>query len=231
MELVVWTGLAVAVVAAVVALWGARQAQVASRRAAQDAASARQHARIAAQQAATAGQQAAATADQALAVTETVDAAREQLAVARAETGNIGAVDVAWVQQWRHGPVFGLLCLQAVGHHALRDVYLSIVAPRHQVGGVPAVAVLGDSPVDIAEAEQRIGLPRVPRAALPTVLHTEVAVGDLQPGVPWHAVLMCLSEADSIVFIMDWTVGAGRDRERARTDLALPPPRREAARD
>ncbi len=229
MELVAWLGVAVAGVAAVVALWAAWQAHAASRRAARDTASARQHAQVAGQQAEAAMQRAAEAADQSLAVTATVDAAREQLAVSRQQAGNVGAVDVAWVQQWRHGPVFGLLRLQAVGHHTLREVSLSIVAPRNRVGGVPAVAVLGDSPVDIATAEERIGIPEGAKTALPSVLRTEVVVGDLQPAVPWHAVLMCLSEADSIVFILDWTVGPGHERERARKDLALPPPRRDTA--
>lgn len=228
MEWLVGVGVVVAVVAAVVVLQGARRAQSAARRAADGATQAWLQAQGAQRQAQVAGQQAALAREQADAAARSVDVAREQLAVSRRQAGNVGQVDVEWVPQWRHGPVFGLLRLQAVGHHALRDVHLSIVAPRHQVGGVPAVAVLGDGPVDIATAEERIGIPEG-ASALPSVLHTEVTVGDLQPGGPWYAVLMCLSEADSIVFILDWTVGPCEDRERARTDLALPPPRRDTA--
>lgn len=226
MEWAGWVGVVVAVVAALVALEGARRAQAASSRAAEEASSARRQAEAAQRQAQAAGQEAAAADDHARAVATSVDDAREQLALARQQVGNVGAVDVQWVQQWRHGPVFGLLRLQTVGHHTLQGVHLSIIAPRGNVGGVPAVAVLGDTPVDTSAAEARIGLPQGGNATLPSVMHTDVPVGDLEPGEAWHAVVMCLSEADAIVLIMDWSVGPGRDRERARKELALPPPLR-----
>lgn len=142
--------------------------------------------------------------------------------MARQQAGNVGAVEVAWVPQWRHGPVFGLLRVQAKEPHPLHDVHLSIVAPRQQVAGVPAVAVLGDTPVDVADAEERIGWPQGGNASFPSVMHTGVQVGELQPGEPWHGLVICLSEADAIVFIMDGSVGPARDRERARHELAPP---------
>ena len=226
MDLLAWIGVVVAVVAAIVALEGARRAQASSKQAAVDATAARQQAEAALRQAQAAERQAAAAKGQARAVDQSVDDAREQLAMARQQVGNVGAVDAQWVQQWRHGPVFGLLRLQVVGHHTLHDAHMSIAAPRGHVGGVPAVAVLGDTPVDISAAEERIGLPKGGNATLPNVMHTDVPVGDLEPGAAWHALLMCLSEADAIVFIMDWSVGPARDRERARKEVALPPPGR-----
>jgi hypothetical protein len=226
MEWAAWVGVVVAVVAALVALEGARRAQSASSRATEEASAARQQAEAAQRQAQAAGRHAAAATDQARAVATSVDDAHEQLALARQQVGNVGAVDVEWVQQWRHGPVFGLLRLQAVGHHPLHGVHLSIIAPRGYVGGVPAVAVLGDTPVDASAAQARIGLPQGGNATLPSVMHTDVPVGDLGPGAAWHALVMCLSEADAIVLIMDWSVGPARDRERARTEVALPPPLR-----
>ena len=226
MDFVAWVAVVVAVVAAIVALEGARRAEASSRQAAVDAEAARQQAEAALRQAQAAERQAAAVEGQAHAVDQSVDDAREQLAMSRQQVGNVGAVDAQWVQEWRHGPVFGLLLLQVVGHHTLHDVHLSIIAPRGQVGGVPAVAVLGDTPVGTSAAEARIGLPQGGNATLPNVMHTDVPVGDLEPGAAWHAVVMCLSDADAIVFIMDWSVGPARDHERARKEVALPPPGR-----
>ena len=230
-ELIIWMGIIVAVGAAVVALEGARRAQAASRQAREAFAAAQQlaqaaqvQAQAAQRQAEVAERQAAAATERALVGARSVDAAREHLALARQEAGLVGAVDVEWVEQWRHGPVFGLVRVQADGPHTLHDVHLSIVAPRQSVAGVPAVAFLGESPVEVTAAEQRIGIPPGTQATLPSVLHTEVPVGELRPGVPWHAVIMCLSEADSIIFIVDWSVGPARDRERARKNLALPAP-------
>lgn len=225
---VVWVGVVVAVVASVVALVGAWRAQVTSRRAADGATQAWLQAQSASRQAHAAGQQAVSARDQTLAVAQSVEEAREQLAVVRQQAGNVGAVEVEWVPEWRHGPVFGLLRVQGVGHHTLHEVHLSVVAPRGQVAGVPAVAVLGESPVDVSDAEKRIGLPRGGDTALPNVMHTDVLVGDLPPGQRWHALMMCLSEAEALVFILDWSVGPARDRERARAELALPPPLRSA---
>jgi hypothetical protein len=73
---------------------------------------------------------------------------------------------------------------------------------------------------------QRIGLPQGGDTALSNVMHTDVLVGDPRSGETWHALMMCLSEADAIVFILDWSVGPARERERARKELALPPPLR-----
>lgn len=222
--MIIWIGTVVAVGAAVVALEGARRAQAASRQAREAFAAARQGAQAAQVQAQAAQRQAETATERALVGARSVEAAREHLALARQEGGLVGAVDVDWVERWRHGPVFGLVRVQADGPHTLHDVHLSIVAPRQFVAGIPAVAFLGDSPVEVAAAEERIGIPPESKATLPSVLHTEVPVGDLRPGVPWHAVIMCLSEADSIIFVVDWSVGPARDRERARKDLALPAP-------
>ena len=226
MEWLGWVGVVVAVVATLVAVAAARRAQAASGRAADAASTARQHGEAAQRRAEAAAEQASVATNEAHAVARSVEEVREQLAVARQQVGNVGAVEVAWVPQWRHGPVFGLLRVQAVEPHPLHGVHLSIVAPRRQVAGLPGVAVLGDSPVDVTDAEQRIGLPQGGDTALPNVMHTDVLVGDLRPGEPWHALMMCLSEADAIVFILDWSVGPARDRERARKELALPPPLR-----
>jgi hypothetical protein len=223
-QVISWIGLIMALIAAGVAIESARRAVAASRRAADEAASARAFAQGAQRQMRAAEGRATAVEHLARDVVQSVDDAREHLALARAEAGNVGAVDVSWVRQWRHGPVFGLVCVRAEGHHTLHDVHMSIVAPRRQVAGVPAVAILGDSPVDIADAENRIGIPQQAGAPLPNVLKTDVAIGDLSPGEQWHAVLMCLSETELIILIMDWAVGPARDRERARADLALPPP-------
>jgi hypothetical protein len=219
-----WVGVVVAGVAALVAVAAARRAQAASGRAADAASTAVQHGNAAQRRSEAAAQQASLAKNEAHAVARSVAEAQEQLAVARQQAGNVGTVEVAWVPQWRHGPVFGLLRVQAARPHPLHEVHLSIVAPRRQIAGVPAVAVLGDSPVDVADAEQRMGLPQGGDTALSNVMHTDVLVGDLRPGEPWHALVMCLSEADAIVFILDWTVGPARDRERARAELALPPP-------
>lgn len=219
-----WFGLGTALIAAGVAIEGARRATVALRRAADEAATARAYAQGAQRQTHAAERRVTALEHLAQDVAQSVDEAREHLALARAEAGNVGAVGVHWVRQWRNGPVFGLVCVRAEGHHTLHDVHMSIVAPRRQVGGVPAVAILGDSPVAIADAEDRIGIPQKAAAPLPNALKTDVPIGDLAPGEQWHAVLMCLSETESIVLIMDWAVGPARDRERARADLALPPP-------
>lgn len=51
---------------------------------------------------------------------EYVNTAREQLEVAQRQAGNIGRIEIGWVRDWRHGPVSGLLQVQAASHEVLQ---------------------------------------------------------------------------------------------------------------
>lgn len=211
MEVATWVGAVAAFLAATVAAWQAWSAR---------------HARDQAQGILDATrEQAEAAKQQATAAAESVELAREQLALAWRQAGNVGDVKAEWVKNWVRGPVFGLLRLEAQGHHVLTDVRVEIVPPEEIVtpegGPTPTVAFVGPNPAE--PSEPPVGVPT--DEAAHDELHVKVELGDLEPGRPWHAQVLCLSTgADSFAIILEWSVGSSPERERTRANLRLPPP-------